>query len=53
MSVRTPEEFVRESTWQIADVGRPQVSASHIIQGGNDSFIGKDGAYIMYRKKNE
>ena len=29
MSVRTPEGFVR--TWQVADVRRPVVSASHII----------------------
>ena len=28
---------------------RPLVSASHIIQAGNDLFIGKDGAYIMNR----
>ena len=36
MSVRTPEEFVR---------------ASHIIQAGNDLFVGKDEACIMNRKK--
>ena len=36
MSVTTPEGFVRKSTWQVADVRRPLVSASHIIQGGND-----------------
>ena len=29
MSVRTPEGFVRKSTWQVADVRRPLVSASH------------------------
>ena len=51
MSVRTPERFVRKSTWQVADVRRPLVSASHIIQAGNDLFIGKDEAYI--RKKKE
>ena len=51
MSVRTPERFVRKSTWQVADVGRPPVSASHIIQAGSDLFIGKDEAYIMNRKK--
>ena len=45
MSVRTPEGFVRRSTWQVADVRRPLVS--HIIQAGNDLFIGKDEAYIM------
>ena len=51
MSARTPEGFVRKSTWQVADVGRPLVSASHIIQAGNDFFIGKNEAYIMNRKK--
>ena len=50
-SVRTPEGFVRKSTWQVADVRRPLVSASHIIQPGNDLFIGKDEAYIISRKK--
>ena len=46
MSVRTPEGFVRKSTWQVADVTprRPLVSASHIIQAGNDLFLGKDEA---------
>ena len=47
MSVRTPEGFVRKSTWQVADVRRPLVSA---IQAGNDLFIGKDEAYIINRK---
>ena len=51
MSVRNPEGFVRKSTWQVADVRRPLVSASHIIQAGSDLFIGKDEAYIMNRKK--
>ena len=36
MFVRTPQGFVRRSTWQVADVRRPPVSASHIIQAGND-----------------
>ena len=45
MSVRTLEEFVRKSTWQVADVRRPLVSASHIIHARNDLFIGKDEAY--------
>ena len=49
MSVRSPEQFVRKSTWQVADVRRPLVSASHIIQAGNDLFIGKDEAYIVNR----
>ena len=31
----------------------PLVSASHIIRGGTDLFIGKDEAYIMNRKKKE
>ena len=51
LSVRTPEGFVRKSTWQVADVRRPLVSASHIIQAENDLFIGKDEAYIMNRRK--
>ena len=53
MSVRTPEGFARKSTWQVADVRRPLLSASHIIQAGNYLFIGKDEAYIMNRKKKE
>ena len=53
MSVRTPEGFVRKSTWQVADLRRPLVSASHIIQAGNDLFIGKDEACIINRKKKE
>ena len=52
-SVSTPEGFVRKSTWQVADVRRPLVSASHIVQAGNDLFIGKDEAYILNRKKKE
>ena len=32
---------------------RHLVSASHIIQAGNDLIIGKDEAYIMNRKKKE
>ena len=39
VSVRTPEGLVRKSTWQVSDVRRPLVSASHIIQAGNDLFI--------------
>ena len=46
MSVRIPEGFVCKSTWQVADVRRPLVSASHIIQAGNDLFIGKDEALL-------
>ena len=53
MSVRTPEGFVRKSTWQVADVRRRFVSASHTIQAGHDLFIGKNGAYIMNRRKKE
>ena len=30
-SVRTPEAFARKGTWQVADVRRLLVSASHII----------------------
>ena len=53
MSVRTLEGFAHQSTWQVADVRRPLVSASHIIQAGNDLIIGKDEAYIMNRRKQE
>ena len=53
MSVRTPEGFVRKSSRQVPDVRRPLVSASHIIQAGNDLFIGKNEAHIMNRKKKE
>ena len=42
-----------ESKWQVADVRRPRGSASHIIQAGNDLFIGKDEAHIINRKKKE
>ena len=40
------DSFVRKSTWQVADVRRPLVSASHIMQAGNDLFIGKDDECI-------
>ena len=53
MSVRTPEGLVHKSTCQVTDVRTPLVSASHIIQAGNDLFIGKDESYIMSRKKEE
>ena len=53
MSVRTSEGFVRKSTWQVADVRTLPVSVSHIIQAGNDLFIGKDEVSIMNRKKKE
>ena len=43
MSVRTSEGFVRNSTWQVADVRRPLVSASHIIQVGIDMFTSSSG----------
>ena len=51
LSVRTPQAFVRKSTWQAADVRRPLVSASHIIQDGNDLFVGKDEAYVTNMRK--
>ena len=51
MSVRTLEG--RQSTCQVADMRRPLVPASHIIQARNDLFIGKDEAYVMNRKKKE
>ena len=35
------------------DVRRPLVSASRIIQAGNDLFLAKDEAYIVNRKKKE
>ena len=44
---------MRKSTWQVADVRRPLVSASHIIQARSDLFIGKDEACIINRKKKE
>ena len=44
---------MRTVTWQVADLRRPLVSASHIIQAGNDLFIGKDEVYIINRKKKE
>ena len=47
------EGFVHKSTWQVADVGRPLVSASHIIQAGSDLFIGKNEAHTMNRKKDK
>ena len=53
MSDRIPKGFVRKSTWQVADVRRPLVSASHVSQAGNDLFIGESEAYIMNRKKKE
>ena len=37
---------MRKSTWQVADVRRPLVSASLIIQASSDPFIGKTEAYI-------
>ena len=51
VSVRTLKGAVRKSTWEVADVRIPLVSASHIIQAGSDLFIGKDEAHIMNRKK--
>ena len=51
MSVRTPERFVRKSTWQVADVIRPPVYASLIIQAASDLIIGKSEAHITSRKK--
>ena len=53
MSVRTLEEFVRKSTWHVADVRRPLVSASHIVHASNVASIGKNEAYIMNRRKKE
>ena len=51
LSVRTPEGFVRKSTWQAADVRRSLVSASRIILDGNDLFVGKDEAYVTNMRK--
>ena len=53
MSVRIPEGFVLKSTWQVADVRRRLVSASHIIQTGNDLFLANGEVYIMSRMKME
>ena len=53
MSVRNAEGVVRKSTWQVADVRRPLVCASHILQAGSDLFIGKKEPYIVNRKKTE
>ena len=53
MSVRTPEEFVRKSAWQVADVRTPLVSASHNIQAGNDVLVGKNEAYMLNRRRKE
>ena len=41
MPVKTPEGFVRKSTWQVAEVRRPLVSASHIIQAGTTRSLGR------------
>ena len=45
MSVRTPEGFVRKSTWQVADVTRPLVSASHIVvnRRRKEKFTAQEG----------
>ena len=51
VSVRIPDGFVRKSTWQVPDVRRPLVLASHIIRAGSDLFIGKNEADIMNSKK--
>ena len=46
--------FVRKSTWQVADVGRPLVSASHIIQAGSDALhCEKFGLQIETMEKGE
>ena len=51
MSVRTCEGFVGKSTWQMSDVRRSHVSASHVIQAGNDLFTEKNEAYVVNREK--
>ena len=53
MRVRTPDGFLRKSTWLVADVRGPLVSASHIIQAGSDLFMEKSEAFIMNRAKKE
>ena len=50
----SPSELLRrKSKWQVADVRRLPVSASHIIQAGNDFVHRKGEAYITNRKKKE
>ena len=45
MSVNTLEGFVRKSTWQVADVRRPLVSASHIIPWRTERWDSMTGAH--------
>ena len=49
MSVRTFQGFVRKSTWQVADVRRPLVSASHISKLRSFCSLGRFEAYFMVR----
>ena len=53
VSVRTPDGFVHKSNWQVADVRRTLVSASHIIQAGDDLIIGTNEACVENRKKDK
>ena len=52
-SVRTPEEVVRKSTWQVADVRKTPCFGISLIQARNDLIIKKDEAYIMIRRRKE
>ena len=48
MSVKTPEGFARKSTWQVADVRRPLVSASHRRKKKEKSMLRKEGnVYVL------
>ena len=49
MAVRTLGGSVRKSTSQVADVRRPLVSASHIMQAGSELLIGKKEVYVTNR----
>ena len=53
VTVRTPDGFVHQSTWQVADVKRTLVSASDFIPPGDDLIIGTSVACIMNTKKKE
>ncbi len=53
MTVKTQEGQVRRTTWQVADVKRPLMSAARMAQAGNELFLMKKGAYIWHEKTKE